>query len=72
MGQITITTRGSFGQGELIFNAESHGHAHAVNEAQAYLTVLMRTAIDSDHGLHEKGVKPRLGYDKSSPLSAGQ
>jgi len=66
MGTITIITNGSFDNDKLIFNAETHGHAHAVNEAIAYLTALMGESIANDHRLHEQDQKPREGFGRSN------
>lgn len=65
MGIIVIETLGSFGGSKKTFNsAMKYGHAHCVNEAQEYLTEVMRKAINADHHLHEDGVKPENGFHK--------
>lgn len=65
MGQIRITTVGSFGKSEKVFSAENHGYAHAVNEAMEYLNDLMRRSINSDHALSSGGLAPEKGYIKT-------
>ena len=64
MGMITIQTTGSFGRTDKVFTASEHGHAHCINEAQEYLTELMREAVNADHHLHEDGAKPNKGFHK--------
>jgi hypothetical protein len=45
-----------------------HGHAHAVQQAIAFLTnEVLPEAIERDHKLHEQGAKPSLGFDRPSP-----
>ena len=65
MGMLKITTVGSFGNKSKEFPAITHGHAHAVGEAIAWLAgELLKDAINSDHGLHENGHKPNCGFQK--------
>lgn len=65
MGQIRITTVGSFGKSEKVFSAEQHGHAHAVNEALNYLNIIMHASINSDHALLSGGQSPKKGFIKT-------
>lgn len=47
------------------FSAQKHGHAHAVQEAIAYLTnTVLPAAINLDHELHDDGDKPSEGFQK--------
>lgn len=62
MGMITIKLEGSFGQDEMRFSAEPHGHAHAINQAQEYLTEQMRQAINGDHRLRSQNFGPTDGF----------
>ena len=62
MGLISIVTKGSFGTNERVFSAQQHGHAHAVNEAQNYLSNLMVKAINKDHQLHDQKCTPSEGF----------
>jgi len=42
----------------------THGHAHAVTEAIAFLVnKVLPKAIALDHKLHEEGEKPSKGFD---------
>ena len=62
MGMIKVTTMGSFGNKEVIFMANEHGHAHCVNKTMMWLNEVMRTAINSDHKLHDEGHKPEKDF----------
>lgn len=68
MGQIVITTRGSFPPREQIFEARHYGHANAVAQAIAYLSVeLLPESTALDHKLHSQGAFPGKGWDKDGP-----
>ena len=59
MGQINITTSGSFGTTVRAFSALEGGHAHALIRAVVYIgEVLMPEAIQRDHDLHDRGERP--------------
>jgi hypothetical protein len=64
MGFIDITIGGSFPtKGKRTFTAMTHGHAHAVREAIAYLAGdVLRKAINQDHLLHGEGDAPHDGF----------
>ena len=67
MGMITIESRGSFPTRRKEFGAITHGHAHAVQEAIAYLVdEMLPAAINKDHQLHDEGAAPTQGFEKSS------
>lgn len=62
MGQISITSGGSFPTRSKNFSAMEHGHAHAVAEAIEYLAgEVLPEAIERDHRLHEAGATPAAG-----------
>lgn len=64
MGYINIAIGGSFDTEKArAFTAMTHGHAHAVREALAYLTGdVLRKAINLDHQLHGEGDAPPGGF----------
>jgi len=64
MGMINIQMYGSFPKKEKSFGAIEYGHAHAINEAIAWLSEQMKAAINSDHQLHDDGAKPNNGFTK--------
>jgi hypothetical protein len=65
MGFVNIETGGSFPTRRKAFGAIDHGHAHAVAEAIAWLsTEVLPAAVEQDHRLHERGAKPRHGFDR--------
>lgn len=66
MGMISIKGEGSFQWVEpQSTSAASHGHAKAVSDMIAYMTVVvMPKAIELDHKLHEKGTHPEKGFGK--------
>ena len=77
MGFIKINVGGSFNTGSrkghalagheqsVQFGAMTHGHAHAVQEAIAYLTnTVLPVAINLDHELHDDGERPPKGFYK--------
>ena len=50
---LKIQLIGSMGDENVEFSAKEHGHAHAVNEAIAYLTDLQLRAINFDHDVRD-------------------
>lgn len=80
MGYINIEIGGSFNsasrkghklagtQQRVGFTAMNHGHAHAVQEAIAYLTnTVLPVAINLDHELHDDAEAPPKGFFKPYP-----
>lgn len=75
MGMISVSIGGSFSSasnkghrvtGSKQFSALTHGHAHAVQEAIAFLTNdVLPVAINLDHELHDDGEAPNAGFAKS-------
>jgi len=67
VGVINLDIYGSFPggvHGQRSFSAMTHGHAHAVTEAIAFLVnKVLPKAIALDHKLHEEGEKPSKGFD---------
>jgi hypothetical protein len=53
MAIIRIQLLGSLGEEAAEFSAKEHGHAHAVNEAIAYLTDVQLRAINTDHDVRD-------------------
>ena len=52
--------------GEYVYSAETHGHAHAVARAIEHLSrYTLPKAISLDHKLHEQGDKPERGFERS-------
>lgn len=72
MGMIHIRTHGSFPDRVANFGAMERGHAHAVAEAIEYLaSEVLPAAIESDHRLHEAGIKPDSGgFDRGERTTA--
>ena len=70
MGVIRIEVRGSFLEQSVYefdreFYAEDNGHAGAVARAIAFLSgELLPEATALDHRLHDKGLEPRLGWER--------
>ncbi|WP_438010580.1 hypothetical protein WME89_19220 [Sorangium sp. So ce321] len=65
MATLQIKVTGSLGDDIIEFAASQYGHAHAVNEAIAYLTRLQMKAIASDHASRDKGEEaPKMGWEK--------
>jgi hypothetical protein len=65
MADVQISIKGSLGDDRVEFAANEFGHAHAINEAIAYLTQLQMRAINSDHEARENGEEgPRQGWVK--------
>ncbi len=64
MGEVTITTTGSFGPTlEQTFSAEEGGHANALARAIQYISLdLLPKAIQKDHKLHDEGVRPAIDF----------
>ena len=76
MGQITIQMNGSFGTRSKTFSALEGGHANAIAHAIRYLSgQILPAAIELDHKLHDKGVRPpnadfgRGDYDELTELN---
>lgn len=66
MGYITIQTGGSFPQWNRQFDAMDSGHAHAVAQAIKWLSEeVLPEAIEHDHALHDRGMRPRMGFDRT-------
>ena len=51
--EIKMKLMGSLGEESVVFSAEEYGHAHAINEAIAYLTDLQVRAINADHDVRD-------------------
>lgn len=67
MGQITVTTNGSFGQKTRQFQAIANGHADAVAQAIEYLAAeLLPDSIAQDHDAHDQGAKPKEGFKRNT------
>lgn len=65
MATLQIKVLGSLGDDTVEFTASQFGHAHAVNEAIAYLTRLQMKAIASDHAARDTGEEaPKQGWAK--------
>ncbi|MHA6323675.1 hypothetical protein [Roseivivax sp. CAU 1753] len=65
MADVQISIKGSLGDDKIEFAANEFGHAHAINEAIAYLTRLQMHAINSDHEAREQREEgPRQGWIK--------
>jgi len=65
MATLQIKVMGSLGDHTIEFAASQYGHAHAINEAIAYLTTLQMKAISSDHASRDKGEEaPKMGWAK--------
>lgn len=63
MGEINISTYGSFPVRTKTFSAFQHGHAHATAEAIQFLTtVILPWAIEKDHELQEEEFYPEKGF----------
>lgn len=61
MGEIVITTRGSFSKGGTqVETAKIGGHAAAIGRAIEYLSSMLPAAIRIDHDLHNQNVHPPL------------
>lgn len=70
MAVLEIRLTGSMGNDHAQFSATEHGHAHAINEAIAYLTVLQQRAINIDHDVREcKEPSPTKGWHKGPAIS---
>ena len=68
MGQITISTNGSFGNDTETFTAVYNGHADAVAQAIEYISKkTLPEAIALDHKLHDEGSQPIRGFDRNKP-----
>lgn len=67
MGNITITTAGSFGDSRVVVSAIMNGHADAVAQAIEYLAKeVLPNATAKDHELHGQGVTPEEGFRRLS------
>lgn len=53
MAMLKIQLIGSMGDEAKEFSANEHGHAHAINDAIAYLTSLQQHAINMDHDVRD-------------------
>ena len=72
MAVLRIQLHGSLGEENVEFSANEHGHAHAINEAMAYLTKLQTRAINTDHDVrdcNEPG--PKDGWCKGDDVVRG-
>lgn len=73
MATLKIQLIGSMGEDAAEFSAVEHGHAHAINEAMAFLTVLMQRAINTDHDVRDcKEPAPTKGWHKGPPDDRGR
>lgn len=72
MGDILITTRGSFGPCCKKFSARANGHADAVARAIEYLAAdLLPKGTAKDHKLHGQGIKPENGFNRATIYICG-
>jgi hypothetical protein len=63
---------GSMGDEAVEFSGKEHGHAHAINEAIAYLTNLQIRAINTDHDVRDcKEEGPTKGWCKGDDVVRG-
>lgn len=63
MGNLAITTYGSFPHRRKDFTAADHGHAHAVIEALRWLSdEVLPAAVEQDMRLLEQGARPSGGF----------
>lgn len=68
MGVLRIDTGGSFPPRTKVFEANDHGHAHAVAQAIEWLAAeVLPAAIAQDHRLAASGSQPELGFDRPVP-----
>lgn len=69
MAVVKIQLMGSMGKDAAEFSAVEHGHAHAINEAIAYLTKLQERAINFDHDVRDcREPAPTEGWHKGAAL----
>jgi hypothetical protein len=61
MGMINIQMYGSFPKKEKSFGAIEHGHAHAINEAIAWLSEQMKQAINSGPSIARRWGQAKQG-----------
>ncbi len=65
MGQVTITISGSFPHTSTQkFTASTGGHAMCLQQAIRHLLLQMPSSIQRDHELHEKNVRPTIGFGR--------
>jgi hypothetical protein len=65
MANLQIKLRGSLGDETVEFSSRQFGHAHAVNEAIAFLTQLQVKAINADHAARDANeTPPKEGFIK--------
>ena len=65
MGQIVISTVGSFGVNNVMYSAELNGHADAVATAIEWLSgELLPKSIALDHELQKKKIYPNNGFKR--------
>ena len=71
MGNITVTTQGSFGPlKSKTISAMSGGHAKAVGDMIKYLSEeILPAAIKNDHECHRDGVQPTDGFGSLGVIS---
>jgi isocitrate lyase len=68
--QLRIQLVGSMGTESAEFSANEYGHAHAINEAIAYLTGLQEKAINFDHDVRDSNESgPKLGWQKGQAIT---
>lgn len=64
---LQIKLRGSLGDDTIEFSGTQFGHAHAINEAIAYLTQLQIKGINADHEARDAAERPpKRGFVKKA------
>lgn len=62
---LQIKLRGSLGDETVEFSGQQFGHAHAINEAIAFLTQLQVKGINADHAARDAEERPpKMGFFK--------